>query len=175
MLHESLNMAAVMALPILFVCENNLFSSHLDIHLRQPENRVSRYADAHDIPAKLVDGNDVIAVAEAAAELIARARRGEGPGFLEAVTYRWRGHVGPKEDVDVGVRRRPEELVAWKKRDPVRRLAEALSARNALDGGVEAITAAERKACETALAAARKAAYPAAENLLGLVYQDRAP
>jgi pyruvate dehydrogenase E1 component alpha subunit len=174
-LHESLNMAAVMKLPILFVCENNLFSSHLDIHLRQPENRVSRYGDAHDIPVKLVDGNDVVAVADAAAELVERARRGEGPGFLEAVTYRWRGHVGPKEDVDVGVRRRPEELVAWKKRDPVRRLADALDARNALNGGVEAIAAAERKACETALAAARKAPYPPAENLLGLVYKDRAP
>jgi pyruvate dehydrogenase E1 component alpha subunit len=174
-LHESLNMAAVMALPILFVCENNLFSSHLDIHLRQPENRVSRYADAHDIPMRLVDGNDVVAVADAAAELIERARRGEGPGFLEAVTYRWRGHVGPKEDIDVGVRRRPDELAAWKKRDPVRRLADALTARKALNGGLDAITAAERKACDTALAVARKAPYPPAENLLGLVYKDRAP
>jgi pyruvate dehydrogenase E1 component alpha subunit len=91
------------------------------------------------------------------------------------VTYRWRGHVGPKEDVDVGVRRRPEELVAWKKRDPVRRLADALNARNALNGGVEAITTAERKACEAALTEARKAPYPPAENLLGLVYKDRAP
>ena len=59
-LHELLNMAAVMGLPIVFVCENNLFSSHLDIHLRQPENRVARFADAHDVPSAVVDGNDVV-------------------------------------------------------------------------------------------------------------------
>jgi pyruvate dehydrogenase E1 component alpha subunit len=174
-LHEALNMAAVMRLPIIFVCENNLFSSHLDIHLRQPENRVSRFADAHDVPVRLIDGNDVIAVARATGELVAEARRGGGPGFIEAVTYRWRGHVGPKEDIDVGVRRRPADLVAWKRRDPVRRLSDALIARGALaSDGVETIMAELRDDCGTALAQARSAAYPPVSNLLDFVYANSA-
>lgn len=172
--HESLNMASVMKLPIIYVCENNLFSSHLDIHLRQPENRVARFAEAHDIPCEVIDGNDVVRVAAVARTMIDRARRGGGPGFIEAVTYRWRGHVGPREDIDVGLRRRPEELVAWKRRDPVRRLADALVARGALQvGGVEAISREERSACDDALARARKAEYPPVSNLLDLVYKER--
>lgn len=125
-LHESLNLARVMDLPVLFVCENNLYSSHLDIHLRQPSNSVARIAEAHRVECRVVDGNDVMAVAEAASELIAACRRGEGPGFLEAVTFRWLGHVGPNADIDVGVRRSPEGLKAWKHRDPIRRLVDAL-------------------------------------------------
>jgi pyruvate dehydrogenase E1 component alpha subunit len=171
-LHESLNMAAVMKLPVLFVCENNLFSSHLDIHLRQPENRVSRFADAHDVPARLVDGNDVVAVARATEELVDHARRGDGPGFLEAVTYRWRGHVGPKEDVDVGVRRRPDELAAWKRRDPARRLADALVKRGALTTrSVDELIGTLRSECADAVEQARQAPYPPVSNLLDLVYK----
>ena len=171
--HESLNMASVMKLPILYVCENNFFSSHLDIHLRQPENRVARFAGAHDIPCAVVDGNDVVAVANVAAEMIDRARHGGGPGFIEAVTYRWRGHVGPREDIDVGLRRRPEELAAWKHRDPVRRLADALSERGALAcDGIGAVTAQEREACDAALALARNAPYPPVSNLLDFVYKE---
>lgn len=125
-LHESLNLARVMELPVLFVCENNLYSSHLDIHLRQPSNSVARFAEAHRVERRVVDGNDVAAVSEAASDLISACRMGNGPGFLEAVTFRWLGHVGPNADIDVGVRRSPSELEAWKNRDPLRRLVDAL-------------------------------------------------
>lgn len=172
--HESLNLAVTMRLPVLYVCENNLFSSHLDIHLRQPENRIARFAQAHDIPYHVVDGNDVVAVSRAAEDLISRSRAGGGPGFLEAVTYRWRGHVGPKEDIDVGLRRRPDELVAWKKRDPVRRLADALVARGALPkDGVASITGELRVECAAAVDTARKAPYPPVANLLDFVYRGQ--
>ena len=124
--HESLNLASTMNLPVLFVVENNLYSSHLDIHLRQPSNRTARFGEAHMIETRVIDGNDVIAVSNAASELIARARAGEGPGFLEAVTYRWRGHVGPDPNIDVGLRRSEEEVADWKKRDPIARLETAL-------------------------------------------------
>src|SRR5262249_43175632 len=77
--HESMNFAAVFKLPILFVCENNLFSSHLHIDLRQPARTVARYAEAHRIPYAVVDGNDVVAVTRAARDLAERARLGEGP------------------------------------------------------------------------------------------------
>lgn len=172
LLHESLNMSAILNLPVIFVCENNLFSSHLDIHLRQSQNSVARFAAAHSMPAHTVDGNDVVAVSRATEVLVARARRGEGPGFLEAITYRWRGHVGPKEDVDVGVRRHPEELVAWKRRDPVRRLADALVERGELaEHGVATLTSEIRTQCDEALSRARQAPYPPASNLLGFVYE----
>jgi pyruvate dehydrogenase E1 component alpha subunit len=124
--HESMNLAAVLKLPVLFVCENNLFSSHLHISRRQPADRVGRYAEAHCMPIETIDGNDVVTVAAASRRLISRMRRGEGPGFLEAVTYRWRGHVGPREDNDVGVNR-SGDLILWKERDPIRRLFNALS------------------------------------------------
>ncbi len=101
--HESLNLASHMKLPVLFVCENNLYASHMDIAQRQPNDRTARFAEAAGIDALVIDGNSVTDVAAAAGHLIAAARRGDGPGYLEAVTYRWRGHVGPDENVDVGL------------------------------------------------------------------------
>ena len=122
--HESMNLASIKKLPVVFVCENNLFSSHLHISLRQPADSTCRFAEAHCVPWRRVDGNDVVAVAAAMAEAVAHARAGEGPFFIEAVTYRWRGHVGPREDIDVGVKRK-DDLALWKKRDPIARLAAA--------------------------------------------------
>ncbi len=124
--HESLNLAVVYNLPMLFVCENNLFASHLDIQFRQPSDRVARYAEAHRIRNRTVDGNDVLAVQRAAKELIDAARAGQGPAMLEAVTYRFRGHVGPNEDIDVGVNRRMEDVEKWRQRCPIQRLSAAL-------------------------------------------------
>lgn len=125
-LHESLNLASAQKLPVLFVCENNLYSSHLDIKFRQPSDRVARFAEAHHIPTKVVEGNDVIAVEKAAIELLVNMREKNYPGFLEVITYRWRGHVGPNEDIDVGVRRNKKTLENWKKRDPIGRLVKGM-------------------------------------------------
>lgn len=124
--HESLNLARILNVPAIFVVENNLFSSHMHIGLRQPRSSTVRFAAAHDIPFARVDGNDVVAVRQAAARLVDRARRGEGPGFLEAVTFRWFGHVDWREDIDVGVHRSTSDLANWRKRDPVARLQTAL-------------------------------------------------
>lgn len=128
--HESLNFASIMKLPVIFVVENNLYSSHLDIRLRQPSDTTARFAIAHHIEHRIIDGNDVIAVDKAASSLISKARAGEGPGFLEAVTYRWLGHVGGNADIDVGVRRSATELASWKERDPISRLFNALEDKN---------------------------------------------
>lgn len=170
-LHESLNLAAVYGLPVLFVCENNQYSSHLDIALRQPSDRLSRYADAHRVQARIVDGNDVTAVARAAAELVDGMRRDREPVFLEAITYRWRGHVGPKEDLDVGVRRSLEHLAAWKRRDPVRRLEDALLAAK-VASAPELAQLQEDISAEVSAAATRalNAPWPAASTLLDFVY-----
>jgi pyruvate dehydrogenase E1 component alpha subunit len=170
-LHESLNLAAVKKLPVLFVCENNLYASHLDILLRQPSDRVARFAEAHRVPLRVVDGNDVIMVAAAARKLIALAREGQGPGFLEAVTYRWRGHVGADENIDVGVRRKLEDLQAWKHRDPIGRLRDAMTARGVLSpGAMKEMETGVRTAIDKALEAARAAPYPPAEALLDRVF-----
>jgi len=124
--HESLNLARVQNVPMLFVVENNLFASHMHVSFRQPSDMMSRFAIANDIPYKLIDGNDVVAISNAAAELIATARAGDGPRFLEVVTYRWYGHVDWRDDIDVGVHRSLKEVDSWHARDPVRRLSTAM-------------------------------------------------
>jgi pyruvate dehydrogenase E1 component alpha subunit len=168
--HESLNMAAVMQLPIIFVCENNLFSSHLHIDQRQPFDSVARYASSHGVMSETVEANDVVAVAHTAQRLVERARHANAPSFLEAVTYRWRGHVGSREDVDVGLRRR-EELNPWKQRDPIARLARALTR-----GGRVRASDLRRLANQVslevseALEEARSSPYPTEDTLLDTVY-----
>lgn len=124
--HESLNLARVMDLPVLFVIENNFFASHMHISLRQPMESTARFAIANGISHKVVDGNDVVAVAAAAEALVSTMRNGGGPGFIEAVTYRWYGHVDWREDVDVGVDRSADNLAKWRARDPIRRLVDAM-------------------------------------------------
>lgn len=132
--HEAMNLAAVLAAPVLFVCENNLFSSHLHIGLRQPKDSTIRYAAAHHVPYARVDGNDVVEVARVVQEAVGHMRSHSGPFYLECVTYRWRGHVGPREDEDVGVKRK-DDLALWKGRDPIARLARALESAGAIPPG----------------------------------------
>ena len=168
--HESMNLAAVLKLPVLFLCENNLFSSHLHIALRQPSDAVSRYARAHHIPWALVDGNDVVAMSCAVKQAFEAMRTGEGPRFIEAVTYRWRGHVGAREDEDVGVQR-GAELPEWKKRDPIRRCADALLDAGLLDeAALESQWVVARTAVEDAWQQATEDPFPPSESLLGCVY-----
>lgn len=164
--HESLNFASVFKLPVLYVVENNLFSSHLHIGLRQPFDSVCRFAEAHGVPWRRVDGNDVAAVSRAAGDAVAAARRGGGPQLIEAVTYRWRGHVGHREDNDVGVQRK-DDLALWKQRDPIARLAAALPAGAAQ---IDEVWREARAEVEAAWRQAWEDPYPPAEALLERVY-----
>ncbi len=169
-LHESLNLAATMRLPILFVCENNFFASHMQILLRQPFNSVARIARAHSIPAYVVDGNDVQVVSKTAEIAAQRARDGEGPSFIEAVTYRWRGHVGPREDLDVGVQR-GDDLRLWKQRDPIQRLARALEMLDWLSiEGYADLDNEVKMLVDDAWQRAEQSPYPDPSALLELVY-----
>jgi pyruvate dehydrogenase E1 component alpha subunit len=173
--HESMNLAAALSLPVLFVCENNLFSSHLHISLRQPGDRIGRYGDAHLVATRTIDGNDVLAVARAARELIEGSRKGRGPGLLEAVTFRHRGHVGPKDDIDVGVQRKAEDLVRWKTRDPIVRLQSAMRDAGLLsDAALERMQEEVKEEVKVASTRAQQADYPPASALLGLVYSGGA-
>lgn len=123
--HESLNLAKVNNLPVLFVVENNLFASHMHILERQPNLSTLRYAKAHDVESLQVDGNDISEVFKAAKKATNFIRNGNGPFVIECVTYRWKGHVGPSEDNDVGLQR-SEVLNEWKKRDPIKRLTDGM-------------------------------------------------
>jgi TPP-dependent pyruvate/acetoin dehydrogenase alpha subunit len=169
--HESMNLARVSGAPVIFVVENNLFASHMHISLRQPTDSTARFALANDIQHWVVDGNDVVAVAAAAQALVSGARRGEGPGFLEAVTFRWYGHVDWREDIDVGVHRSLEELNDWRRRDPVRRLEEGMAAAgiwSAADSA--AITKELDREISIAWDQALADPYPGPEALLERVY-----
>jgi pyruvate dehydrogenase E1 component alpha subunit len=168
--HESMNLAVNLNAPVLFVCENNLFSSHLHIRLRQPKHSVCRYAEAHQVPWERVDGNDVVEIARATRHAVSAMRDGGGPRFLELVTYRWRGHVGPREDEDVGVQRK-DDLTRWKRRDPIRRLADALVTAGILEqGGLSRVTGEAKNAVEEAWGQATRDPFPPTEALLDRVY-----
>ncbi len=124
--HESLNFSRIQGIPVIFVVENNLFASHMHISQRQPKNSTARFAYANDIDYRVVDGNDVIAMQSASAELVDNARKRNVPGFIEAVTYRWYGHVDWREDIDVGVSRSQKDVISWRARDPIKRLVDAM-------------------------------------------------
>lgn len=169
-IHESLNLASVFKLPVLFVIENNLFSSHLHVSLRQPSDRMARFGEANCMRSETIDGNDIIRVAQVAGSMIQQARDGQGPALLEAVTYRWRGHVGPREDVDVGVNRQVD-LAAWKGCDPVKRLFKAMEAKGLINqSDYNRIVADIENEIEQAWRRAECDPYPHHEALLECVY-----
>ena len=112
-MHESLNLSSILPAPVLFVVENNLFSSHMHISLRQPNISVSRFANANNIPYELVDGNNISELIESSKKLIEMSRENGTPSFIEAVTFRHYGHVDWRKDIDVGVNRSVEDLENW--------------------------------------------------------------
>lgn len=170
--HESMNLAKVLNAPVLFVCENNFFSSHLHISLRQPADSVCRFAEAHHVPWRRVDGNDVLAIARTAAEAVGAMRSSGGPFFVELATYRWRGHVGPREDEDVGVKRK-DDLQVWKRRDPVLRLFQALVDAGVLPSdGLDEMWVSVRHEVDEAWDRAYADPYPPEEALLERVYSN---
>ena len=117
--YESLNLAAVRRFPVIFVCENNLYSSHMHIRDRRPADNITEIVRANCIPAIRVDGNNVLEVYRAAVGAVRDARQGKGPSFIECRTYRWRGHVGPNYDLERGLRSK-EELETWVARCPIK-------------------------------------------------------
>lgn len=130
--HESMNLAALYRLPLVLICENNLYASHLHWSERRVADNLYRAGEFHSVPGERVDGNDVVAVYAAARAAAEQARSGEGPTLIECRTFRWRGHVGASFDLDVGVERRGE-LAEWLPRDPLWRLADELIERGVLD------------------------------------------
>ena len=169
--HESLNLASQLRVPVIFVVENNLFASHMHMSLRQPSDSTARFAEANAIQYAVVDGNDVAEVSDVANELIGRARAGLGPGFIEAVTFRWYGHVDWREDIDVGVNRASDDLENWRQRDPIQRLLTALVSHGHWTvAEAEKLRTAPDEEVARAWLNASRAPFPPPEALLDRVY-----
>lgn len=129
--YESLNFAALKKLPVIFVCENNLYSTHLPVSRCLSDTKIYKKADGFGMPGIRVDGNDVIKVFNLAKEAVENARDGNGPTLIECMTYRWCGHVGPSYDLDKGLRSK-EELDYWMNRCPIKLLEKNLLKHNIL-------------------------------------------
>ena len=165
--HESLNAASIWKVPVIWLCENNLYgmSTHID---RSTATRdiVSRAA-AYDIPGIIVDGMNPVAVYEAVATAVDRARQGGGPTLIEAKTYRFRGHF----EGDPCTYRSTEELECWKKRDPIQTLASQLVADGILnESDLAAIRSKIKKEVDDAAEEALKAPFPPENRLFEYVY-----
>jgi TPP-dependent pyruvate/acetoin dehydrogenase alpha subunit len=126
--HEGINLAAAWDLPVIFVCENNMYATEMPFKLATKNTNVASRAVAYNIPGVQVDGNNVLQVYEETGKAVRRAREGQGPTLIECLTYRWFGH----HEGDPGVSYRDkEEIAAWKARDPIARLRT-----DAIDNGI---------------------------------------
>ncbi|MEO0564053.1 MAG: thiamine pyrophosphate-dependent enzyme, partial [Chloroflexota bacterium] len=127
--HESMNMASIWKLPVLFLCENNQYGEYTPLHKSTPIADLAPRAAAYGMPGEIVDGQDVEAVYEAVSIAAERARAGDGPTFIEFKTYRFRGH----SRTDTGPYRPEGELESWMERDPIIILKERMIAAGQLD------------------------------------------
>ncbi|WP_067465782.1 thiamine pyrophosphate-dependent dehydrogenase E1 component subunit alpha [Actinomadura macra] len=169
--HESLNLAALWRLPVIFVCENNEYAelSHISVHL--PTRDVADFAAPYGMPGVIVDGNDAVAVREKAAEAVARARAGDGPTLLECKTYRWMGHF----EGDQQRYRDKAEVERWRQNDPLERLRQSYVAASGLGDDLAEIDAAVRDEVARAVEWAEAAEPAGPEAVAAHVYHDDGP
>ena len=121
--HEGLNLAAIWRLPVVYICENNQYGEAMPVREFVSCHPISKRAQSYGLEGITVNGNDIAAVTEATERAVAVARTGEGPGFIEAVTYRFRGHYGGDPEHTYRTR---EEVESWKQRCPIKRAKEGL-------------------------------------------------
>lgn len=135
--YESLNFAAVRGLPVLFICENNLYSVYSPLSVRQPQNRqIYEMVEALGIESNAGDGNNADDILRLGKEAIDKIRKTGRPQFLEYSTYRWREHCGPNYDNDIGYRSE-DEFEVWKKKDPLLFLKNQLGIADAENNKIE--------------------------------------
>jgi TPP-dependent pyruvate/acetoin dehydrogenase alpha subunit len=172
--HESLNIASLWGLPVILVCENNGYAEFTPLSAHTGVERMATHAATYGIPAETVDGNDVLAVRAAVAAAASLARAGEGPRFVEALTYRLRGHY----EGDPAKYRELSELSDWRARDPLARFAAQLAEAGTIDpdgATVARIEAEARARIEAAAEAALAGPLPGADELARDVYGDVGP
>jgi pyruvate dehydrogenase E1 component alpha subunit len=166
--HESLNIASVWKLPVIFVCENNLYGEFTPGKDVTSVKDIADRARGHDMPGLIVNGNDVIEVYETAVQAVERARGGEGPTLLECKTYRWEGHV-VGEEAFLGKRayRSQEEIAGWKRRCPLATFENRFLSRGVVtQAELDTIKAEVARAVDEAVAFAMDSPFPEPEEAL---------
>lgn len=167
--HESLNIASVWKLPVIFVCENNGYGMSTSTARSTAVKHISQRAAAYAMPGVTVDGNDFSAVSEALHIAIARARAGEGPSLVENLTYRWRGH----SKSDRNRYRTKDEIDAWMTKDPIARFRAELIAHGILDdAGADAIAAQAVADVHKGIEFAKASAAPHLSEVTRYVYAE---
>jgi pyruvate dehydrogenase E1 component alpha subunit len=170
--HESMNLAALWKLPVLFVCENNLYAMGTALRLSESETDIHLKAQSYRIPSEAVDGMDVVAVEAAARRAVDAIRAGEGPRFLECRTYRFRAH----SMFDAELYRDKAEVEQWKKRGPILRFGNWLRESNILhEADLQAIETEVAAEVDAAVAFAEAGTWEPAEDLTKDVYAERVP
>jgi TPP-dependent pyruvate/acetoin dehydrogenase alpha subunit len=165
--HESLNMASVWKLPVVFICDNNQYGMSMHVSKSMNIQHISERAASYGIPGKTVDGNDVLAVYEAVLAAVAHARSGQGPSLIDCLSYRWRGH----SKSDRNLYRTPQEIDEWKHKCPIKRFKQVLvdAAVMTIDE-VESIDQSARAAVDHANEEAQTFPEPSPENMEDEVY-----
>ncbi len=167
--HESLNLAGIWKLPVIFVAENNGYAESTPVTYHMSCRDIAERAVSYDMPGVTVDGLDVLAVYEAAGEAIARARRGEGPSLIECKTYRYYGHF----EGDTTTYRTKEELASYRERDPILKLRHMLEERGiATAASLDTIDQRVKERIDDAWCYAESAPYPVPEEALTDVYTN---
>ncbi|HEX5606235.1 MAG TPA: thiamine pyrophosphate-dependent dehydrogenase E1 component subunit alpha [Candidatus Binatia bacterium] len=167
--HESLNIASLWQLPVIFVCENNGYAEFTPLSAHTKIDRLAQHAKTYAIAASTVDGNDLFAVRKAMARAIKKCRNDKGPAFVECLTHRMRGHY----EGDPAKYRELSQLAEWKKQDPIARVARALRSKKMITTKqTEAIEAEARAMAEKAAEFALSSPWPAAEEVDSTVYAE---
>ena len=165
--HESLNLASVWKLPMVFICDNNQYGMSMSVRRAMNIEHISTRAVAYGIPGETVDGNDILAVYQTVAAAVEHARSGEGPVLVDNVTYRWRGH----SKSDRNLYRDQEEIEAWKALCPIKRFKELLVEAGVMTSEeVEAIDREAKATIDRATEEARTFPEPSPENMEDEVY-----
>lgn len=168
--HEGLNLAAIWQLPVLFICENNLYATEIAFEYSAHHSEVASRGVAYDMPGIVVDGNDVVAVYEAAGEAVNRARAGSGPTLIECKTYRTRPHAEGMRDTGY---RTQEEVDRWKKRDPIELFRTRLIDRRIADeAGLSTIEREVEEIVQEGFEFARNSPYPDPATLTAFIYAE---
>jgi pyruvate dehydrogenase E1 component alpha subunit len=166
---ESINFANLYDLPVIFVIENNLYSSHMHMSERRKQMDLQEIGSLFGVPSFKIDGNDVEEVSNTMKELISNLRKGGGPAIIECMTYRWRGHVGSSFDEDVGVKRK-DELSGWLEKDPIIREKNRLIEMGVGKSDLEQIESDVQKEINQAIENALSSEYPSPESIMSHLF-----
>ncbi len=165
--HESLNLAAIWKLPVIFLCENNMYGMSMSVEKAFAIENIAKRAGSYGFPGEVVDGNYVLAVYKVVLKAVERARKGKGPSLIECKTYRWKGH----SKSDQNLYRSKEEIESWKMKCPIKRFKEKLIAEKIITNEeIKIIEENAKNIIEKAVDFAKNSPEPSVEEIFDGVY-----